>query len=719
MKINLQYSLASGTKPIFLSGFIILFAISSAISQAPAIEWENTIGGSSDEYALAVVQTADDGYVIGGRSASNISGDKTDNSEGLVDYWIVKLNSVGSIVWQNTIGGSSDDHIYSIVETIDGGCVAIGFSRSNVSGDKTENNMGTSTSYDYWVVKLSAVGEIEWQNTIGGEIEDTGLDIDQTDDGGYIIGGHSKSNISGDKSENCKGYYDNWIVKLNPLGEIEWQNTIGGSNDDYFCSVEQTIDGGYIVGGYSRSNISFDKTENCIGAMDYWVLKLDSLGEIEWQNTIGGSGDDILQAIVQADNGDYLLCGYSASNISGDKTENCIGAIDYWVVRLSPLGEIEWQNTIGGSNADVARAIGNTSDGGCIIGGSSLSNISGDKTENQYGTSGDYWIIKLDSIGVIEWDNTIGGSGTDEPTSLSQTADGGYILAGYSNSNISGDKTENTNGLYDIWIVKIESPACIPTEEVCNALDDDCDGLIDEGTSPTISIAAGGPTTFCTGGNVVLTATHTGAGLQWKKNGTMIAGATGLTYTATTKGSYTCESNNACGLTLSAPISVTVNKNPTANIIAGGPTTFCAGGSVVLTANAGGGLSYQWYKGATAIPGATTISYTATTSGSYKCRVTKNATGCFKNSNTIVVSIVCREGETPVQTLEAYPNPATTELYITCTADINTAQLYNDLGQLIMEISVSDGYAQADISALAAGMYILRAGGEVVQWVKQ
>ncbi|HMU70905.1 MAG TPA: T9SS type A sorting domain-containing protein, partial [Chitinophagales bacterium] len=274
---------------------------------------------------------------------------------------------------------------------------------------------------------------------------------------------------------------------------------------------------------------------------------------------------------------------------------------------------------------------------------------------------------------------------------------------------------------YDYWVVKLAGPACTPAPEMCNLIDDDCDGLIDEGASPAISISAGGATTFCQGSNVILTATHTGTGLQWKKNGTTIPGATGVTYAATKTGIYTCESSNACGATLSASISVTANKNPPASITAGGPTSFCAGGSVVLTANAGGGLSYQWYKGATPIAGATNIAYTASTAGNYKCRVTKTATGCFKNSNAIMVSIVCRggENETPSQILYAYPNPATTQLNITCSANINTAQLYNGLGQLIMEISVSDGYAEADISTLTAGMYLIRAGGEVAQWVKQ
>lgn len=720
MKINLQYSLASCTKSIFLSVFFILFAISSAISQAPAIEWENTIGGSQGDILLSCAQTDDGGYILGGYSDSGISGDKTENNYGLADYWIVKLTETGEIEWQETIGGSQSDYLMSIFQTDDGGYIAGGYSNSNISVDKTENCHGL---YDYWIVKLNAIGEIEWQNTIGGNNYDYLECVIQIADGGYFVGGKSFSNISGDKTENSNGSQDYWVIKLNSLGNIVWQNTIGGSGTDVLQSVAQLPDGTYYVGGYSFSGASGDKSENNIGDNDLWLLKLNSLGVIEWENTIGGNLDDKLRSVNVTSDGGCIIGAQSTSSISGDKTEDSIGYSDYWIIKLNSLGIIEWQNTIGGSEAENIASVIQLSDGQYFVAGYSQSNISGDKTENVYVAHDyDYWVLKINDIGAIQWQYNIGASYWDKLSCSIQTMDGGFFLGGYSQSNISGNKSENSfGGTWDYWVVKLAGPACIPASEMCNLIDDDCDGLIDEGASPTISISAGGATTFCQGSNVILTATHTGTGLQWKKNGTIIPGATGVTYAATTTGGYTCESSNACGTTLSASISVTANKNPPASITAGGPTSFCAGGSVVLTANAGGGLSYQWYKGATPIAGATNIAYTATTSGNYKCRVTKTATGCFKNSNAIMVNIVCRDGEneTPSQILEAYPNPATTQLNITCSANINTAQLYNELGQLIMEISVSDGYAEADISTLSAGMYIIRAGGEVVQWVKQ
>ena len=179
---------------------------------------------------------------------------------------------------------------------------------------------------------------------------------------------------------------------------IEWQITIGGSERDDFSCMVQTNDGGFILGGHSISNISGDKTENCLGGLDFWVVKIDSLGNIQWQNTIGGSGVDYLFSIAQTSDGGYILGGWSESNISGDKTENSNGGADYWIVKTDSQGVIQWQNTIGGSAMDHLHTISQTSDGGYILGGYSLSYISGDKTENSNGER-DYWIVKTDSLG--------------------------------------------------------------------------------------------------------------------------------------------------------------------------------------------------------------------------------------------------------------------------------------------------------------------------------
>ncbi|MBK7442831.1 MAG: FG-GAP repeat protein [Bacteroidetes bacterium] len=258
-------------------------------------------------------------------------------------------------------------------------------------------------------------------------------------------------------------------------------------------------------------------------------------------------------------------------------------------------------------------------------------------------------------------------------------------------------------------------------DELCNSLDDNCNGLIDDGISETISISAGGPISFCQGGSVLLTATYSGASVQWKKNGTNIPGATGATYNVTTKGNYTCVTTSACGTVESTPIFVNVIKNPNASISAGGPTTFCAGGSVILTEVAVAGCTYQWYKGASPIAGATSLTYTATTSGNYKCRVTKAATGCFKNSNAIAVSVPCREGEmiNDEKAFSIYPNPnkgAFTIEAIVTTQNFasleSTIEIYNNLGQLIFskKIICNDGIINEaiELKNITPGIYLVK-----------
>jgi len=427
----------------------ILLSIITVNAQDPNILWQKTIGGSQVEYFRDLKQTLDGGYIFGGSSLSNISGEKTEASNGDLDMWVIKINPNGEIEWQNSIGGNDSDEINAIELTLDGGYILAGFSESNISGDKTEDARG---SIDYWIVKLDNSGNVEWDKTIGGADIDWDSKIIVMNDGYYISGG-SSSNISGDKTENSKGENDYWLLKLDISGSIVWQKTIGGSSHDSFTTMTLTSDNGIILGGFSESNISGNKTENSKGGYDFWIVKLDSSGTIEWDKTIGGSQADVLNSVIQTSDNSFLLSGRSSSDISGDKTEDSLGDSDFWIVKLNSSGTIEWQNTIGGNDIDQAYSANQTSDGGYIIGGFSRSDISGDKTENGQGNF-DCWLMKINSVGIVEWQNTIGGSEIDGIISVIQASDGNYILGGNSQSNISGDKTENSRGGQDYWIIK-------------------------------------------------------------------------------------------------------------------------------------------------------------------------------------------------------------------------------------------------------------------------
>ena len=243
---------------------------------------------------------------------------------------------------------------------------------------------------------------------------------------------------------------------------------------------------------------------------------------------------------------------------------------------------------------------------------------------------------------------------------------------------------------------------------------------MDEDINETISISAGGATTFCQGSSVVLSATHSGTSLQWKKNGIIIPGAISSSYTANATGNYSCDTYSDCDTTTSDVIVVTVNKNPKASIYAGGPTSFCPGGSVTLNVLPVGGATYQWYKGASPIAGATATSYVATTSGNYKCRVTKTATGCFKNSNAIAVIVSCKEGTSLIDlvnsNLEIFPNPANQLITITLHAATDYVELFEVLdatGKTVLTFNLENNQSVLDISNLASGLYYIKSSTQL------
>ncbi|MFI5173151.1 MAG: putative metal-binding motif-containing protein, partial [Chitinophagales bacterium] len=433
-----------------------------------SIEWQNTIGSTSHDYLRDGMQTADGGFIFAGTKYGN--------------YWIVKTDATGETEWDKTIIGNFTDELTSIQQTIDGGYIVGGYSTSGIDDDKTEANYGFQ---DYWILKLNATGDIEWQNSIGGSQGDFLYSVRQTTDGGYIVGGSSESGITGDKTEISIGN-DIWLVKLNSTGTIVWQNTITGNADDYLGALESTPDGGCVLVSTSNSNATYDKTEAAYGD-NLWVLKIDATGNIQWQNTLNAGGDGHGGAIKLTSDGGYIVGGYADEGTTVDKTEYGEGGYDYWIVKLNSLGVRIWDNTIGGSGDDWLYDINQTSDGGYFVGGFSNSEISGDKSEPRIPALDifviyyDYWSLKLDGTGTIKWQNTIGGNEDDKLFVNFQTTDGGFLMAGYSSSEISGDKTEGASlNSYDFWIVKLFPDPCSLLTEICNGFDDNCNLLTDD-----------------------------------------------------------------------------------------------------------------------------------------------------------------------------------------------------------------------------------------------
>lgn len=355
-------------------------------------------------------------------------------------------SQVPLINWEKSYGGSgfdSPNFSNCLIKTSDNGYIISGFTESS-NDDLTGNNVA---GRDVWVVKTNSTGDLQWQKNYGGFGHDQSSSIIQTSDGGYVLAGSSNLN-DGDVTQNY-GMTDFWVIKINSLGDLQWQKSFGGSADEAAYDIKQTSDGGYIVVGYTASVGTGNVTTNN-GGNDFWVLKLNSLGNLQWQKALGGTGNDRAMSVSLTTDGGYIVAGVTTSN-DGDVTGNH-GGEDCWVVKLNSTGNIQWQKTYGGSLRDIASFIIQTLDGGYVLAGATKSN-NGDVSGNH----GDFdcWIVKVNAIGTIQWQKTIGGTDIDVSHKIVQTLDGGYLITA-ATSSINGNVTEN-HGDFDCWIIKVSS----------------------------------------------------------------------------------------------------------------------------------------------------------------------------------------------------------------------------------------------------------------------
>lgn len=577
MRIS-SFNSANMLKTLFISIniFAFIFLPLWGAAQAPPIQWQKTLGGNGDDLLFDLIQTTDGGYVAVGRSASGISGDKTETSRGQSDIWVVKLDANGVKQWDKTIGTTGNDHAANVWQTADGGYM-IGGAAGGGGGDRTVPVKGANG--DYWIVKLNGTGTIvQWQAAYGGNQANTGYTFTPARNGSYYINGFANANVSADKTQNSRGTFDMWQLKIDNNGAMVWDRTIGGNDWDAALVSCVTVDNGFVSGGYSRSGISGEKTEaNRGGIEDFWMTKVDSNGNLRWDKTLGGSGSEIMYVLQQTPDSGYIVGGPSASGISGDKTEASRGSNDFWFLRLDTGRNILWQKTFGGSGDDQLFTTLQTPDGGYLLGGNSSSGISGERTEASQG-SFDYWILKLNSSGNIQWQKAFGGSGSDNLRIMRRTSDGGYILGGYSTSSISGDKTENSRGgstYGDFWIIKLGR--CDTTVQVTDS--------------------------FCRGGN-------------YRRPRGGVVSAPGIYYD-TLSNVRGCDSVVITDLAY-YPENMAVL---TADIL-GLDTVLCTGQSLTLNATVPGTFTYLWNTGAT------TSSITVTQANQYSVEIT-SVNGCI------------------------------------------------------------------------------------------
>lgn len=326
------------------------------------------------------------------------------------------------ISWQKSLGGTNSDVARSVSQTLDGGYIVAGYTTS-VNGDVSTNN----GSRDIWIVKLNSLGAIEWEKTYGDIGSEEAYQIKQTIDGGYIVTGMSDSN--GFFGEGF-GNDDIFVMKTDSNGDVLWGKRFGTSSGERGHTVYQTSNGKYIVAGF-------------IGGGGTWVVKLDSAGNLDsnWSNTSFGGAQ--AYSVNETLDGGFIVAGYTSTGTNG---------IDVRVFKLNATSNIVWDYTFGGTNADYGYSIDKTSDGGFIVAGMTQSN-NGDVTNN-YGNQ-DFWVLKLDASGILQWQKTYGGTQNDFATEIKQTSDGGYIVTGQTNSDDNDVSGNPGNYIYDYWVIKL------------------------------------------------------------------------------------------------------------------------------------------------------------------------------------------------------------------------------------------------------------------------
>jgi len=362
-------------------------AFVSIIDPSPPVCWTQVFGGSQDDWGNAVEVTSDCGFILTGWTRSFGTG---------CDVYLVKTDPAGNLTWQKNFGGDDTEWGYDVQQTADEGYIITGYTSSYGAGRQ-----------DVYLVRTDALGDSVWTNSFGGDLDDVGRAVIEIADG-YIIAGYTRSFGIG----SC----DILLIKTDTLGNKLWQETYGAELADWGYDVEQTTDGGYIMVGKTNSSGA--------GAYDAFLVKTNALGNMSWQKTFGGSQSDWGQSVKQTSDGGYIITGATAS---------CgAGSYDVYLIKTNSQGNLSWYKTFGSTGSDCGYDIEQTPDNGYIIAGKKYS-----YTTNSY----DVYLIKTDQSGNLEWQKTVGGPQADGSYSLTLNTDGACIIVGETCSYTPGRGT--------------------------------------------------------------------------------------------------------------------------------------------------------------------------------------------------------------------------------------------------------------------------------------
>lgn len=435
------------------------------------IEWAKSIGESDYNVVKSIIQTADGGYIVGGKFASNKR--------------VIKYNAEGEEEWANAVGGS----VYSVVEIADEGYIVVGEISSETITLEDGVSLSSNGSNDGMLLKYDKKGKIEWARAIGGKSEDKIYLGKGTTDGGYIISGYFESNsidLGNEKTLNISTGHR--ILKYNAEGELEWTQSIGGNKYDNITSIAETMEKGYIIGGYFNvsSYISYEggKQLSNKGGIDGMLIKYDAKGKGEWAKVIGGKSNDYIQGITETANGGYIVSGnfYSQSiDLGSEVIFNNTGSRNEMLIKYNDKGEVEFAKVI--ENYSI-MSVSEKIDGKYIVGGCYTSkNINlnnGITLKNNSTQSGiviEFSEVELAKVDVAE-DKLIGGNSYDEINSFSNTRDGGYIIGGTFSSesiNLGNGIVLNGIGSEDGMLIKYNAEEEVEWAKVISLSEKDRD----------------------------------------------------------------------------------------------------------------------------------------------------------------------------------------------------------------------------------------------------
>jgi len=413
------------------------------------LAWVETFGGSGIDQATAVVTTEDGAYMVVGSTYSNDGHFAGLKSTSDADYFLMRVRPDGGVDWTKVYGGDDDELATGITKTSDGGYVLVGYSRSD--NCFTGSNGGF---HDYYILKVDAQGNEIWCQNFGYPGSDQAQNIIETREGDLMVTGFFDVSASGgqgnDDRENAltlHGVGEYWGIKLDADGQFFWKRYFGGSNNDRSYNVMQTNDGGFVLIGSSESD-DFDITDGK-GSYDYWAVKLSAEGDLEWTRSFGGSEIDIAYDIATTLDGNFLIVGDARSNDQDVSTN--YGNADIWLVAIDPQGNLIWEKSLGGSMFDSAKDLLPMNDNLYCVTGSSRSNDVDVTTNNG---ENDAWTVVVDAQGTIIFEGAIGGSSLDFSEGAAQGVDGALLIVGNTESS-DGDIIQNL-GYKDILIYKID-----------------------------------------------------------------------------------------------------------------------------------------------------------------------------------------------------------------------------------------------------------------------